>query len=183
VDGYLDLALGDGLRLRTLTAADADLLVEATSAETEPALWGPRPRGPYARADALAVFGEWNPAAGQHVSFGLLTGTRLLGAVGLMLDGEPSSAELCYWVRPENRRQGLALRGIRAITGWAHEHAGLAGIWLEIGPANAASRQLAERAGYLFEARLAHHCRSWADDDPTRDSWHDCLIWTHTDAA
>lgn len=184
MDGYADLDLGDGVALRTLTTADAELIVEATATETEPALWGPRPAGPYAIADALAVFEEWNPDAGRHVAFGLCTDGRLLGAVGLMLDEQPGSidgdsAELCYWVRPENRRQGLALRGIGAITEWGHRHAGLARIWLEIDPANTASQQLAQRAGYLFEARLAEHCRRWAADDPAQDSWHDCLIWTH----
>jgi RimJ/RimL family protein N-acetyltransferase len=175
----LDTDLGDGLRLRTLTLQDAPLVVEATRAETAPALWGPRPRGPYSADDAAAALRD----AESMVSFGLITGGRLLGALGLMRDhepgsAEPDSAELAYWVRPENRRQGLALRGIRAVTDWAHR-AGLSRIWLEINPDNTASLRLAERAGYQFAERIAGHCRTWTVDDAEQDSWHDCLILTH----
>ena len=97
-----------------------------------------------------------------------------------MLDDTPHSAELAYWVRPESRRQGLALRGIRALTSWAHDEADLSRIWLEIDPANAASQRLADRADYVYEERLSNHCRMWISEDPERDSWHDCLIWAHT---
>jgi hypothetical protein len=34
-------------------------------------------------------------------------------------------------------------------------------------------------AGYRFEERFPRHCRDWSSEDPTRDSWHDCLIWVH----
>jgi hypothetical protein len=47
-----DLDLGGRLRLRTLTAADARLIVEATATETTPALWGPRPSRPYSVEEA-----------------------------------------------------------------------------------------------------------------------------------
>ena len=95
-----------------------------------------------------------------------------------MHDG-PGSAELAYWVRPEHRRQGLALRGIVAITGWAHRDGGLPRVWVEINPDNTASRRLAERAGFVFEQRAEDHCRTWSTDDPATDTWHDCLIFGH----
>jgi RimJ/RimL family protein N-acetyltransferase len=176
-----DLDLGTGLRLRTLTTEDVDLVVEATRAETAPALWGPRPAGPYAPGDARAALDVWDPDAGRQVSYGILKDDRLLGALGLMLDG-PRSAELAYWVRPESRRQGLALRGIHALTRWAHGEPGLARIWLEINPDNTPSLRLAERAGYRYEERIPQHCRAWTASDPDYDTWHDCLIWTHTSA-
>jgi RimJ/RimL family protein N-acetyltransferase len=40
--------------------------------------------------------------------------------------------------------------------------------------------ELARRAGYQLEQRLPRHCRSWVEDDPDRDQWHDCLIFAHT---
>jgi hypothetical protein len=43
----VDVELGPELRFRTLTLADAEQLVEATRGEVQPALWGPRPAGPY----------------------------------------------------------------------------------------------------------------------------------------
>jgi RimJ/RimL family protein N-acetyltransferase len=173
----LDLDLGD-LRLRTLTIGDAALLVEATQEEAGRALWGPHPAGPHSLQDARSALRAWDPRQRGQVSFGMLRDDRLVAALGLMPDG-PTSAELAYWVRPEARRRGIALRGVRAMTSWAHEDAGLSRIWLEINPGNTASLRVAERAGYRLEQRLPRHCRAWTSDDPDLDDWHDCLIWTH----
>lgn len=185
-----DIDLGEGLRLRTLTDQDAALLVEATRAQSAPALWGPHPRGPYSIHDAHGALRAWDPDTANQASYGIVGqggGQRggqggLLGALGLMPDG-PHSAELAYWVRPEYRRQGLALRSIQAFTHWAHTGLEFSRIWLEINPGNVASLRLADRAGYHFEERLPRHCRAWTSEDPDLDSWHDCLIWTHTEPA
>jgi len=174
----LDLDLGAGLRLRTLTRRDAELVVRATSAETGPALWSPHPAGPYTLNDAQAALRDWDPDAEAQTSYGILDDGELLGALGLMPDG-PRSAELAYWVRPQSRRQGLALRGVQEITQWAHRDAGLTRIWLEINPDNVASQRLAERAGYRYEQRIADHCRTRTSPEPEDDTWHDCLIWAH----
>ena len=176
-----DLDLGTGLRLRTLTSRDAELVVQATSTETGRALWAVDPAGPYTLNDAKAALREWDADAGAQTSYGIFDNDELLGAFGLMPDG-PGSAELAYWVRPQSRRQGLALRGIQAITQWAHRDVGLTRIWLEIDPDNTASQRLAVRAGYLYEQRLANHCRTWTSPEPEDDTWHDCLIWVHTHA-
>jgi [ribosomal protein S5]-alanine N-acetyltransferase len=173
-----DIDLGQGLRLRTLTAHDVALVVEATSTEPARALWGPH-LGPYIPEDARAALNAWDPAAGRQTSYGILEHDRLLGALGLMIDG-PDSVELAYWVRPESRRQGLALRGIKALTRWTHDELGLGRIWLEIEPTNTPSLSLADRAGYRYEQRLPHHCRAWIASDPDQDTWHDCMIWAHT---
>ncbi len=106
----MELDLGE-LRLRTLTTKDAALLVEATQAEPARALWGPRPAGPYSLGDARSALQAWDPHRHRQVSVGVLQGTRLVAALGLMLDG-PHSAELAYWVRPEQRRRGIALRSV-----------------------------------------------------------------------
>ena len=176
-----DIDLGLGLRLRTLTTRDVDLVVQATSAETGRALWGPHPSGRYTPRDARAALESWDPYAGRQVSYGLVEHDHLLhGVLGLMLDA-PGSAELAYWVRPESRRRGLALRGIHALTHWAHREAGLERIWLEINPDNSPSLRLADRAGYSFEQRIANHCRTWTAPDPRDDTWHDCLILVHAE--
>ncbi|GAA5187369.1 hypothetical protein GCM10023322_35580 [Rugosimonospora acidiphila] len=168
----------DELRLRTLGAADADLLVEATGEESAAALWGPRPAGPYSSTDARTALRAWDPESAGPVSFGVLRGSRLVAAVGLMPSGE-RVAELAYWVRPGQRRQGIGSRAVTAVTRWAHEPAGVRRVWLEINPDNEASLRLARRSGYRFEERLPRHCRCWTVDDPERDGWHDCLIWVH----
>jgi [ribosomal protein S5]-alanine N-acetyltransferase len=180
MEPLVELDLGD-LRLRTLTLADEDaaLLVEATRAASASALWGPHPAGPYSLEAAGSALQDWDPHHGRKVSFGVLDGPRLVAALGLMPDG-PHSAELAYWVRPEDRRRGIALRSVQALTSWAHTTAGFSRIWLEIDPANTPSLRLAARAGYRLEQRLPRHCRAWRSDDPEQDSWHDCLIWIHT---
>ena len=180
MEPLVELDLGD-LRLRTLTLEDEDaaLLVEATRTESARALWGPRPAGPYSLGAARSALRAWDPHRGRQVSFGVLDGPRLVAALGLMPDG-PHSAELAYWVRPEERRRGIALGSVQALTTWAHTTAGFSRIWLEIDPDNTPSLRLAERAGYRLEQRLPRHCRAWHSDDPEQDIWHDCLIWIHT---
>src|SRR5258708_25090069 len=175
----LPLDLGDGLRLRALVPDDAALRAEATSGETAPSLWGPRPAGPYSLPDARAALAAWAPAAGQF-SLGVLDGQQLLGAVGLMPD-QPGSAELAYWTRPEQRGRGIASRAVQAVTLWAQRSLAIPPIRLEIDPRNEPSLRVSQRAGYHFEQRLPQHCRDWATEDVSHDSWHDCLIWAHVE--
>jgi RimJ/RimL family protein N-acetyltransferase len=173
-----NLDLGHGLHMRVLVRDDAAVLAEATSGEQDPALWGPRPAGPYSLRDAQAALSAWDPAAGGQFSLGILDGRQLLGAVGLMPD-QPGSTELAYWMRPEQRGRGIASRAVRATTPWIHRSLGIVRIWLEIQPGNEPSLRVARRAGYRFEQRLPRHCRDWAREDAEHDSWHDCLIWAH----
>ena len=181
MDLTAQLDLGD-LRLRTLLPDDAPLLVEATRNEQAPALWGPRPAGPYSLDDARTALQQWDPARGEQASYGVLQAERLVAAVGLMLDSS-HSAELAYWVRPEQRRRGIGVRSVAALTAWAHQGGGITRLWLEIDPDNTGSLELARRAGYQLEQRLPRHCRAWLAEDPDRDQWHDCLIFAHQDSA
>ncbi|GIH15530.1 GNAT family N-acetyltransferase [Rugosimonospora africana] len=171
----MDIALDD-LRLRTLDVRDAGLVVEATRGEPARALWDAHPVGPYSWEDARAALRAWNGGSSGQVSYGVLKDSRLVAAVGLMSSGA-DVAELAYWVRPEQRHRGIGLRSVRAVTRWAQTDAGLRRVWLEIDPDNEASLRLARRAGYRFDERLPRHCRSWIDEAPERDVWHDCLIW------
>lgn len=173
-----DLDLGDDLHMCALVSDDAALLAEATSGESAPALWGPRPSGPYSLQDAQAALAAWDPATGGQFSLGIFRDRRLLGAVGLMPD-RPGSVEVAYWVRPGERGRGLASRAVRAATAWAHDSLAVPRLWLEIKPGNEPSLRVAQRAGYRFEQRLPRHCRDWASEDAERDSWHDCLVWVH----
>jgi RimJ/RimL family protein N-acetyltransferase len=129
--------------------------------------------------DASTALQRWDPTRGEQASYGVLQGERLVAALGLMLDS-PHSAELAYWVRPEQRRRGIGLRSVGALTAWAYRGSGLAWLWLEIEPGNIASLELPRRAGYQLEQRLPRHCRASLADDPDRDQWHDCLIFAHT---
>src|SRR5215212_7504920 len=80
MDLTAQLDLGD-LRLRTLFQDDAELLVEATRHERAPALWAPRPAGPYSLDDARTALRQWDPARRERASYGVLRADRL-GAPG-----------------------------------------------------------------------------------------------------
>ena len=155
----------DAHRLRRLRFDDAPLVVAATRDETAAALWGPRPAGPYRRCDAERALREWTPEQRQ-VSYGVIAEEQLLAAFGVMLDAD-GGAELCYWVPPAHRGQGLATRGLAAVTDWAHR-AGLKRLWLEIAPGNALSQRVADRAGFAYEC---------IHGEATRDVH---LIYNHT---
>jgi RimJ/RimL family protein N-acetyltransferase len=174
----LDLDIGSGMHVRALAINDAARLVDATSRESAPALWGPRPAEPYSLHDAQAALLAWDPAAGGQFSIGILRGQLLLGAVGLMPD-HSGSIELAYWIRPEQRGRGIASRAVSATTLWAHRSLAVPRIWLEIHPGNGPSLRVAQSASYHFEQRLSQHCRNWVHEDAEHDSWHDCLIWAH----
>jgi RimJ/RimL family protein N-acetyltransferase len=174
----LDLDIGRGLRIRALAIEDATMLVEATSRESAPALWGPRPAGPYSPQDAQAALSAWDPAAGGQFSVAILRDRQLFGAVGLMPD-PAGSFELAYWIRPEQRGRGIASQAVAATTLWAYRSFAAPRIWLEINPDNEPSLRVAQRAGYQFEQRLPQHCRDWLSEDAEQDTWHDCLIWAH----
>jgi RimJ/RimL family protein N-acetyltransferase len=163
----MELKLGD-LTVRTLTVRDAELLVEATRNEPGMAVWGPHPVGPYTPEDAISALRAWDDAG--QTSFGVMAGDRLAGALGLMPD-QPGSAELAYWVRPEDRGRRIAGHALRALADWALAEGGFERVWLEINPDNAASLKVAERAGFTFEERVANHCPP-----------HDCLIWARRPA-
>jgi RimJ/RimL family protein N-acetyltransferase len=176
------LDLDGGLHLRVLGTEDAALLVEATSGESARSLWDAKPAGPYSLRDGQAALSAWNPELGGQFSVGILDGRRLVGAVGLMPD-RPGSAELAYWVRPQQRGRGIASRAVQATTLWAHRSLAIGRIWLEIRPGNEPSLRLARRAGCRFERRLPRHCRDFSCEDAERDSWHDCLIWAHVSGS
>ena len=107
---------------------------------------------------------SWTLTVGRQTSYGLIVDGRLVGAVGFMLDHR-GGVELAYWVRPEARGRGVAVRMLRSVTESAHRDGGVARLWLEINPDNVASQQVARKAGYRLEERLAGHCRSWVTDE------------------
>jgi RimJ/RimL family protein N-acetyltransferase len=85
-------------------------------------------------------------------------GTRL-GRVGLGLD-RLGGAQIGYWMDPAARGRGVATEAVRALCGWAFDVLGLGLIEWRAEVGNVASRRVAEKAGFRFEAvlrqRLVH---------------------------
>jgi RimJ/RimL family protein N-acetyltransferase len=79
----------------------------------------------------------------------------LLGvALAPEIDREAREAELGYLVAPSARGRGIATAALRLLTRWALEDQGLERVTLLIDDANAGSRTVAERSGYLRDGVL-----------------------------
>jgi RimJ/RimL family protein N-acetyltransferase len=77
---------------------------------------------------------------------------RFLGlALAPEIDREEREAELGYMVAPEARGRGVASEIVDQLTRWAFDEAGVLRVRLVIDVANAASRRVAERCGYVRE--------------------------------
>ncbi len=74
----------------------------------------------------------------------------VLGAVGLhAVDMHRGRTEIGYWTAPWARRQGVAVRGLRLLAGWALADLGMRRVDLYAEPTNLASQRVAENAGFV----------------------------------
>jgi RimJ/RimL family protein N-acetyltransferase len=84
----------------------------------------------------------------------------LLGSIALIrILWEHRRAEVGYWLAREARGQGHATRAVRLICAWGAQAIGLERIDLLAATGNAASQQVAERAGFSREAVLRSYMR------------------------
>jgi RimJ/RimL family protein N-acetyltransferase len=80
---------------------------------------------------------------------------RLLGSISLTrFVWEHGRAEVGYWLGPEARGEGHAVRAVRLICRWGFEELGLERIELLAATSNLPSQRVAERAGFTREALL-----------------------------
>ena len=100
--------------------------------------------------------GRWETS--EAAEFAILDGGRCVGSIWLHI-GTGSRATVGYWLLPEARRKGLMTRALLLVTRWAFAELGLKRIGVLADPRNAASVNVAERAGFTREGVL----RSWAD--------------------
>jgi RimJ/RimL family protein N-acetyltransferase len=70
------------------------------------------------------------------------------------IEAEARSGELGYVVAPAARGRGVATTALRLLTEWGFEERGLLRLELMISVENAASKVVAERAGYVKEGVL-----------------------------
>lgn len=73
------------------------------------------------------------------------------GRCALHVEARQGIAEIAYWVLPESRGQGVAVRAAIAATAWGHERLGIHRILLQHSTRNPASCSVARRAGYEVE--------------------------------
>ena len=118
---------------------------------------GPFP-GPDVEAWARSVIAQaragWTDAGGIHGGGLVIDEEQLLvGLIYLSPTGK-DGIEVSYGVAPPKRGRGIATRALRLITDWALGQAKFARVELHISQNHAASRRVAERAGFHLRERI-----------------------------
>ncbi len=146
--------LTDGVVL--LRAPGEDDVDRITACCQDPAIqeWTTVP-SPYARADAegfVAGFVQRGWADGSQHNWAVRDAAAgaLVGMVGLARRDD-GSAELGYWLAPEARGRGLMGRAVALVVDAAFGRLGLHRLTWRAFVGNAASRAVAERAGFRIE--------------------------------
>jgi RimJ/RimL family protein N-acetyltransferase len=115
---------------------------------------------PYGDEHARSWVAGTAPARADGSALGLVVApaaepAALLGTIGIVRpDWEHGVAELGYWVAPWARGRGVAARAVGLLAPWTVRELGFARVTLHIDAGNAASRRVAERAGFAYEGTL-----------------------------
>ena len=150
--------LSDGVvRLRLMAEADVGAVVAACQDPDIPR-WTRVPE-PYGEPEARSWLAQEAEQRAKGEQLGLLVvdpdDGRLLGSVGIVhVDPQEGRCELGYWMARESRERGLATRAVRLLSRWVFESLPIDRIEIHAEPGNAASRRVAERAGFSFEGVL-----------------------------
>ncbi len=156
VEGITD----GSIRLRLRADSDTAALVAACR-DPEVERWTRVPEG-YDEQSAA----EWSAEArrqreageGIHLVIADAGSDEFLGAIGIHdIDRAEGRCDIGYYLAPEARGRGAMTRAVRLLSRWAFESLPVDRIEITIEPANAASRAVAERAGYTFEGILRSH--------------------------
>ncbi|HSM65763.1 MAG TPA: GNAT family N-acetyltransferase [Ilumatobacteraceae bacterium] len=91
-------------------------------------------------------------ADGPVRHWGIWSDDQLVGGVELRMRDD-GRANLSYLVFPAARRRGLATRAAQMASTWAFETLGVSAVVAIIDEQNVASRQVAERAGFVLDGR------------------------------
>jgi RimJ/RimL family protein N-acetyltransferase len=133
---------------------------------------------PYFDADARRYIQrdapqEW--ARGTEAIFVVAgPGDTYVGSVDLRVSAQdPAAGEIGFLIAPQARGRGYATAAVRALAAWGFAELGLARIQWRAEVDNAASRRVAEKAGFTMEGRLrAAH----AENGVRRDCWIGSLL-------
>ena len=144
--------LGRGIRLRAFRASDVDRIVEACS-DTRTAHWLVSMPRPYQRHHALAYLESLLELAARGIGVTWCMADpeddRCLGSISLDgLNGYARRGEIGYWAHPDARGRGVVTEAVRLVTRHARDTGLATSLIIRCARGNAASRRVAERAGY-----------------------------------
>jgi [ribosomal protein S5]-alanine N-acetyltransferase len=143
---------GETVRLRAFTAADVDRIVEAC-ADPDTSYWLASTPQPYQRDSALAYLESIAELAARGAGVAWCIAdpqdNRCLGSISLDgLGGYANRGEIGYWAHPDARGRGVVSEAVRLVTQHARDFGLATSVLIRCAKGNAASRRVAERAGY-----------------------------------
>ena len=138
--------------LRPWREGDVDAVVHAT-ADPEIPRWTRVPEGN--TPENVRWFFANQPDGELHLAIAEPGTDAVLGSIGLLRPvPEARRAEIGYWVAAAHRGRGVAAEATRLLAARAFAEHGLHRLEIHAHPDNAASRRVAERAGFRFEGVL-----------------------------
>ena len=113
--------------------------------------------------------------ADQGYRFAIVSGSRIVGAVGLneVVRGSFQNAYVGYWVAGDATGRGYATAGVRLVVDFAFEEARLHRVQAAVMPRNAASMRVIEKLGFRREGEALRYLR-------IAGAWEDHLIFAVT---
>jgi RimJ/RimL family protein N-acetyltransferase len=153
--------ISDGsIRIRLRADADTPAIVAACQ-DPEIPRWTRVPE-PYDEGAAAewAVESKRQQQAGEGLHLLMVDAETddLLGSIGVHdINRIDRRCDIGYWLAREARGRGVMTRAVTLLSEWAFDNLPVERIEITIEPSNAASRAVAERAGYTFEGVLRSH--------------------------
>jgi ribosomal-protein-alanine N-acetyltransferase len=105
---------------------------------------------------------------GRSFSFALWNGKNLIGQISLggVIYGAMRGGHIGYWIDRNFANRGYTTKAVELVTQYAFETLKLHRVEINLRPENAASRRVAEKAGYIFEGerpQYLHIDGQWRD--------------------
>jgi ribosomal-protein-alanine N-acetyltransferase len=106
--------------------------------------------------------------AGRSLTLAICFDQELIGQITLggISYGAYRGGHIGYWISQEYSNRGLTTRAVRELSRYAMEELRMHRIEIALRPENAASKRVAEKAGFTFEGlrpRFLHIDGSWRD--------------------
>jgi RimJ/RimL family protein N-acetyltransferase len=163
---------GHGLRLRPWRRADIPALI-AGYGDPEIARWHARTLADEREAGVWLAERQRGREREVAIDWAVVEPPderTVLGRAGLnQIDLPEGVGEVAYWVLPEHRGHGIAMRATCVLADWAFDQLGLHRLGLLHSTRNEASCRVADRAGFRYEGTLR-------DDALHGDGWHDMHV-------
>ena len=147
------------MTLRPWQHGDVAALVDCLDGDETIARWLDMIPQPYRAKEALLWIDQaasyWHEGSAAPFALVAADSGDVVGGVGFRWVGEEHGVgEVGYWIRRDERGQGLTTRGLNLISRWAIETLGCERVQLRADEDNAPSQRVAERAGFQREGIL-----------------------------